>query len=148
MAEIDRCEHCGMESRALGSHRARCLSVPSVWEATRKALDDGRGVIVTNARYRAMQGQGQQPVSDTTLRKRFGTWAKVADAFGLRWHGVCRRKDAIDQPITAEDREWSQPEPEATYPLHGYRARRVEALYRLPTPGVGLRVVSEYISLR
>mgnify|MGYP001182321238 CR=1 FL=1 len=144
--EADQCEHCGMESRSLGSHRARCLGNPDVWEAVRKALDDGRGVIVTNARYRALQSQ--QPVSDTTLRKRFGTWARVADAFGLRWHNACRREDAIDQPLSAEDREWSQPEPEATYPLHGYRTRRVETLYRLPTPGVGLRVVSEYISLR
>lgn len=142
-----KCQYCGMESKTLSSHRARCVDNPAVWAATRAALDDGTGAIRTAHKYKAMQ---QQPVSDTTLRKRYGSWAQVADAFGLRWHGMRRRKDEIDLPLSHEEQGWAQDneEPEAEYVLHGYSVRYEEAKYRLPVAGVGLRVTHEYIALR
>ena len=33
-------------------------------------------------------------------------------------------------------------------PANGYKERRTETIYRLPMPGMGLRVVHEYITLR
>lgn len=140
-----KCKHCGREAKSLSAHRKRCLADPEVWLATLAALDDGTGVIRTANNYKAQQ---RQPVSDTTLRKYYGGWAQVADVFGLRWHGMRKRGDELDRPLSTGEREWSQPEPEATYPLHGYKERQVETIYRLPMPGVGLRVVHEYITLR
>lgn len=142
-----KCKYCGMESLTLSAHRTRCVDNPEVWAATRAALDDGTGTIRTAHKYKAMQ---RQPVSDTTLRKRYGTWAQVADAFGLRWHGKRKRKDEIDLPLSNDEQGWARDndEPQAEYVLHGYRVRYVEARYRLPTPGVGLRVTHEYIALR
>ena len=140
-----KCKHCGREAQSLSAHQNRCLADPTVWAATRAALDDGTGAIRTAHQYKALQ---RQPVSDTTLRKYFGSWAQVADTFGLRWHEMRRRGDELDRPLRADEQDWSQPEPEATYPLRGYRERRVETIYRLPAPGIGLRVVHEYIALR
>ncbi len=140
-----KCEYCGLEAKRLHTHRRCCPDNPVVWSATRDALDDGAGYIVTANGYKAMQ---RQPVSDTTLRKRYGTWQQVAAAFGLRWHDVRKHTDDIDRPLDADEQDWSRPEPEPTYPLHGYRERRVETIYRLPMPGMGLRVVHEYITLR
>lgn len=139
------CKHCGREAKTLSAHRKRCLADPAVWAATQAALDDGTGTIRTAHQYKALQ---RQPVSDTTLRKYYGSWSQVADVFGLRWHGMRKRGDEIDRPLDADEREWSQPEPEATYPLHGYSERQVETIYRLPAPGMGLRVVHKYIALR
>ncbi|MBP8294445.1 MAG: hypothetical protein KAX65_16825 [Caldilineaceae bacterium] len=139
-----KCEFCGMEAPRLHTHRKCCPDNPVVWAATRDALDDGDGYIVPANSYKAQR----QPVSDTTLRKRYGTWAQVADAFGLRWRASRKRQDDIDRPLSADEQDWSQAEPEATYPLHGYKERQTETIYRLPMPGVGLRVVHEYITLR
>lgn len=141
-----KCEFCGMESNKLQSHRQRCVDNPAIWKQVRQALDDGTGTIKSAHRYKALS----QPVSDTTLRKRFGTWARVADAFGLRWHGLRKRQDEMDLPLSPDESGWADDnhEPEPSYALHGYSVRMVETRYQLPTPGVGLRVTHEYIALR
>ena len=42
-----KCEYCGLEAKRLHTHRRCCPDNPVVWSATRDALDDGAGYIVT-----------------------------------------------------------------------------------------------------
>ena len=133
-----KCEFCGMESRSLSAHRKRCTHNPEVWRRTQAALDDGTGTIRPAHRYK---GMANIPVSDTTLRKIYGTWSKVADAFGLRWHGLRNRPDQVDEPLTRKEKEWAidNQEPVDVICLHGYSVRKGH---------INDIIVHEYIALR
>ncbi len=81
------CQHCGgvFSPKIHAWHEQRCTANPVVFEATRKLLDDGHGVIISSTAYRRLgDDTGAAPYS--TLLTTYHTWANVAVAFGLA-HG-------------------------------------------------------------
>lgn len=134
---MQRCTHCGMETRNLATHRNRCVKDPVVRARIKAVLDDGAGRIIAQKQYRAVK---QQPVSDVTLIKYFGSWGAVAAAFGLQWHGLRQRRMHLDAPFSEDETHWSEcnPTPDEVC-LHGYRVRYVQ---------VTETIWHEYIALR
>lgn len=76
------CPHCGraVTNNRFEYHTRICLAQPSVFAATRQALDDGTGQIVSDAAY---TGSGERP-GQKALIELYGNWSNVAAAFGLR----------------------------------------------------------------
>ncbi len=78
---LQPCPYCGREFRQVGHHIERCLARPEIWKATAVALDDGSGHIKSLDSY-SLRDAGLA-VSRNTLVELYGSWDKVAEAFGL-----------------------------------------------------------------
>lgn len=81
---VTRCAYCGRPFAATHVllHQARCPESPQWIDRQRAALDDGAGVIRSSTDY---QRDSRGGLNMKQLVAHFGTWTKVAHAYGLRW---------------------------------------------------------------
>lgn len=79
------CPHCGAGflTHTVASHARKCAFAPDIFAATKTALDDGTGRIVSSEIYRKSTPTGA--ISASALGKQIGNWQKVAEIFGLRY---------------------------------------------------------------
>ena len=80
------CPHCGKEysSNKYPHHVKMCVDAPSTREAIAAALEsDTPGVGILEAEYRLIS-RGLGIPARSTLTRRYGMWADVLAAFGLR----------------------------------------------------------------
>lgn len=79
------CPYCAKEYNGHGyaRHLRCCAMEPARYAATRAALDDGAGVIVTQRTYEARAAENVMDRS--TLAGQIGLWPAIAAAFGLEY---------------------------------------------------------------
>lgn len=85
---IVACPHCGRELRRGGGaheHIRSCLDSPDVRERVRAALTapGNPGMARTQVTYTAI-AQATDAPSREALARRYGSWARACEAFGLR----------------------------------------------------------------
>ena len=97
------CPHCGesYDIRHIATHIDVCVFQPGKLARLRDELDDGTGRIVARNEY---ERRNSRSVSADWLRKRFGSWDKLADALGL----ASSRLRGLNAPLTDAERHCCQ----------------------------------------